>query len=138
MSGHLATKKQLEELRTTFIQFDENGDGLIQRDEFINGYRMLYPDIDTAIVDERANEVFDNADADGSGEIDFGEWSTATINQQELLNEPNMLAAFNMFDKDGSGTIKAEEIGAMMGLNFEGGDEVWAEILKEVDVNGDG
>lgn len=29
MSGHLATKKQQRELRASFNQFDENGDGLI-------------------------------------------------------------------------------------------------------------
>lgn len=58
-------------------------------------------------MDERALEVFRNADADGSGAIDFGEWCTATINQQELLNEPNMRAAFKLFDKDNSGTIEA-------------------------------
>mmetsp|Transcript_16498 Transcript_16498/g.20892 ORF Transcript_16498/g.20892 Transcript_16498/m.20892 type:complete len:233 (-) Transcript_16498:827-1525(-) len=44
MATHLATKQQLTQLKTTFLEFDENGDGLIQRDEFIRGYRRLYPD----------------------------------------------------------------------------------------------
>ena len=73
----------------------------------MRAYRTLHPDLDQAEVDERANEIFNQADVDGSGEIDFGEWCTATINQQELLSEPNMLAAFKLFDKDGSGTIEA-------------------------------
>ena len=66
-------------------------------------------------MDERAKEIFNNADFDGNGHIDFGEWCTASINQNELLNEPNMQAAFNMFDKDNSGTIEACEVEAILG-----------------------
>lgn len=29
MTSHLATKKQMQELRNSFNQFDENGDGMI-------------------------------------------------------------------------------------------------------------
>ena len=31
MANHLASKKDLRELQRTFKQFDENGDGMIQR-----------------------------------------------------------------------------------------------------------
>lgn len=138
MSSHLTTKKQQQELQNSFKQFDENGDGVIQRDEFLRAYRTLHPDLDQAEVDERANEIFNQADVDGSGEIDFGEWCTATINQQELLSEPNMLAAFKLFDKDGSGTIEAQEIAAILGHNISKEGQVWEDVIAEVDVNGDG
>lgn len=90
------------------------------------------------MVDFRANEIFNQADVDGSGEIDFGEWCTATINQVELLSEPNMLAAFKLFDKDGSGTIEAQEIAAILGHNVSKEQSVWEGVIAEVDVNGDG
>lgn len=80
MSGHLATKKQQTELRKSFQQFDENGDGLIQRDEFVRGYLRMMKDSDAASVEERALEIFEIADTDKSGAIDFSEWCTATIN----------------------------------------------------------
>ena len=80
MSSHLATKKQQRSMRDTFNQFDTNGDGVIQLDEFKRAYRVLYPNNSAEEVDERAEEVFRNADVDGSGSIDFGEWCTATIN----------------------------------------------------------
>ena len=47
-------------------------------------------DQDQEEVEERANEIFDEADADGSGEIDFGEWCAATVNKDELLVEENL------------------------------------------------
>ena len=49
-------------------------------DEFKRAYRVLYPNQAEDEVAERALEVFKNADVDGSGSIDFGEWCTATIN----------------------------------------------------------
>jgi len=81
MAGHLATKAQQKELKTSFNQFDENGDGLIQKEEFLRAYRRLYPNQPLQEIDARAMEIFNNADVDGSGAIDFGEWCTATISQ---------------------------------------------------------
>jgi len=112
-------------MRDTFNQFDSNGDGLIQLDEFKRAYRVLYPNTNEDEVDERAEWVFKNADVDGNGSIDFGEWCTATINQTELLNEPNLRAAFKLFDKDGGGTIDASEIAAILGHNVTESEDVW-------------
>ena len=49
-------------------------------------------------------------DIDGSGYIDYSEWVVATINKQKLLTNEIMWNAFNLFDKDGSGTISAKEV----------------------------
>ena len=138
MAGHLTTKAQQTELRKSFIQWDENGDGLIQRQEFINGYRKLYPTQEQEAVDEKAIAIFEKADTDGSGAIDFTEWCTATINQNQLLNEGNMRAAFALFDKDGGGTIEAAEIAAILGQDVNSDDAIWREVIGEVDTNGDG
>lgn len=62
-------------------------------------------------VDEYANELFNRADTDGSGAISYQEWATASIKEEEVLNEPNIRAAFQLFDKDNSGTIDYKEIG---------------------------
>ena len=89
-------------------------------------------------MNEKANAIFDKADTDGSGNIDFSEWCTATINQNQLLNEGNMRAAFQLFDKDGGGTIEAAEIAAILGHDINSNDELWREVINEVDQNGDG
>lgn len=44
ISGHMTTKRQQHELKKSFLQFDTNGDGLIQRNEFVVAYNTLYPD----------------------------------------------------------------------------------------------
>ena len=129
MAGHLATKSQQAELRKSFNQFDENGDGLIQAHEFITGFKRIYPDQDPLIVEERARSIFEKADVDNSGAIDFAEWCTASINQNELLNEQNMLAAFKLFDKDGGGSIEAAEVAQILGQDVTTNDEVWQAVI---------
>lgn len=43
-----------------------------------------------------------------------------------------------MFDKDNGGTISAQEVAQILGNNLSKDQNVWDEIIKEVDINGDG
>ena len=45
--------------------------------------------------------------------------------------------AFKMFDKDGSGKLDMKEIREMFG-GVKIAENIWKEIIKEVDNNGDG
>ena len=50
-----------------------------------------------------------------------------------------MRAAFQLFDKDGGGSIEAAEIAAVLGHDINNdNDGVWQEVIREVDSNGDG
>ena len=98
--------------------FDQNGDGKIEVDEFIMAYKKVYPTMDPTQVEEEAKAFFEAADIDKNGSIDFGEWSAATINKRSLLNEKNLKATFDLFDKDGGGSISAEEIAQILGRNL--------------------
>ena len=103
----MSTKKEQKELRASFNLFDSNGDGKIENNEFIAAYKKVYPAIDPDQVEKEAAEFFDAADADKNGSIDFGEWCAATINKRSLLNDKNLKAAFELFDRDGGGSISA-------------------------------
>ena len=47
--------------------------------------------------------------------------------------------AFELFDKDKSGSISANEVKQILGVGKKiGSEEVWIDIIKEVDTNGDG
>ncbi len=54
-------------MKNSFAQFDANGDGVITREEFLSAYRKTIKHADVDAIDERANEIFDQADQDGSG-----------------------------------------------------------------------
>jgi Ca2+-binding EF-hand superfamily protein len=48
------------------------------------------------------------ADLDGNGEISFSEWVTATRDRTKAFSEEKLRAAFEFFDKDGTGAINRE------------------------------
>ena len=49
-------------------------------------------------------------DADASKFIDYSEWVVATIGKEKLLSKEQLEFAFRLFDKDGSGSISAQEL----------------------------
>ena len=50
-----------------------------------------------------------------------------------------MRAAFNLFDKDGGGTIEASEIASVLGYDIdEKNRELFQVVINEIDTNGDG
>lgn len=49
-------------------------------------------------------------DLDGSGAIDYTEWTVGTINKANVITKAKLKKAFEMFDLDGSGMISAQEL----------------------------
>ena len=90
--------------------------------------------------DEEVEAMFNAVDTDKSGFIDYSEFVVAALNENALTSNEKLQAAFKMFDKDGSGSISAEEIREV--LSFGGTNPLSKEaidaIIKQVDENGDG
>jgi calcium-dependent protein kinase len=55
-----------------------------------------------------------------------------------LLTDKKLKTAFNLFDKDGGGTISAKELKEVLGIGKNIDEKVWNELISEVDGNGDG
>lgn len=89
-------------------------------------------------VAAEATTFFKHADADGNGSLDFSEWSAATINKTNLLNEKNLKECFKMFDRDGGGSISAQEVAEILGGQLSKDMNVWKEIISEVDKDDNG
>lgn len=62
---------------------------------------------------------------DHSGEIDFSEFVTASVNKDNLLQEGKLKTAFDYYDKDGSGSISVEEIKDVLGVGKNISEQVW-------------
>ena len=77
-------------MKKTFLLFDANGDGKIEKQEFIDSYKKVYTHLDESQVLVEATKFFDKADVDNNGFIDYGEWCAATINIRLMLNEVNL------------------------------------------------
>ena len=124
----------MNELYKAFKTLDKNSDGKLSRDELIEGYREIMGDL----AEDEVDRIMRVADSDGSGEIDYSEWVIATINKKKLLSNEKLEAAFNLFDKDNSGTISALEVKEVLGVGKNIDERIWNDIIMEVDANGDG
>lgn len=76
------------------------------------------------------------ADVNGNGSLDYGEFVAATIHLQRMDNDEHLRKAFNYFDRDESGYIDIEEL--KVALNDELGPndtDVINDIIREVDTD---
>jgi len=132
--NHLVSKEDKNELLGLFQQFDKNGDGVLTREEILEGYKEFLGEME---AEKEADRIMAEVDIDKSGTIDYNEFILAALNRQKVLSKEKLEATFKMFDKDGSGTISAEEIKNVLGVTFSDQKALDA-VIKEVDINGDG
>lgn len=72
------------------------------------------------------------ADVDNSGTIDYGEFIAATLHLNKIEREDHLFAAFQYFDKDGSGYITPDELQKAC-EEFGMEDVKLEDMIKEVD-----
>lgn len=77
------------------------------------------------LAEVEVDRIMKIADTDGSGDIDYSEWTIATVNKKKLLTNEKLELAFNLFDKDGSGAISASEVKDVLGIGKNVDDKVW-------------
>lgn len=91
-------------------------------------------------TEESLRQMINEVDADGSGTIDFAEFLTLMARKMKTKDsEAEILEAFKVFDKDGSGKISASELRQVMNnLGEKLSDQEVEEMIREADLDGDG
>ena len=133
IATQLTTKEDTKHLDDAFKMLDADHDGKLSLDELLQGFKQVLPEM----TEDEARKLFERADIDNSGFIDYSEWISATINKKKILSNKNLTAAFNLFDEDDSGTISMDEIKKILGQNQKIQEDVWENIVAEIDENDD-
>jgi len=133
--NQVITKEEQSELRKQFMEWDKNGDGVLSKEEILEGYRNAYGTVDPDEVDNMIKSV----DLDGNGVIDWNEFLNCTMNRDKILSKKNLEYAFKVFDKDGSGAISVDEIMLIFKKTSADVDkQVFEKMIKDADENNDG
>ena len=134
ISSNLLSKEAMNKMNAEFRVLDTNGDGKISKDELLSAYKKTMT-ADKARLE--VDKIMSNIDSNESGFIDYSEFISACMKADEVLNEENLRMAFKIFDKDGSGKLKVEEVKELLGASV-GDEEAITILLKEIDSDEDG
>ncbi|KAF8821295.1 calcium-dependent protein kinase CDPK3 [Cardiosporidium cionae] len=144
MGSKLTTKEETKELTEIFTKMDKNGDGQLDREELIDGYKQLLQlqgrdvnDVDETAIEYELDQILESIDFDNNGAIDYSEFLTVAMDRSRLLSRERLERAFKMFDVDNSGKISSAELATLFGVTDIKSD-TWNDILNGVDQNKDG
>ena len=137
IASQMTSKEDNDELLKAFTALDADGNGVLSREELLNGYKNIYTDKKTSEIEVIVDELMDNVDINNKGEINFTEFVVAAMNREKLLHSKQIEKAFKMFDEDGNGFIDLNELKtAMSGVKLR--DDEWRELIIKYDADNDG
>eukprot|EP00095_Tigriopus_kingsejongensis_P011140 maker-scaffold534_size144770-snap-gene-0.32 protein:Tk11140 transcript:maker-scaffold534_size144770-snap-gene-0.32-mRNA-1 annotation:"calmodulin isoform x2" len=130
------TEIQIGQYRQAFKMFDKNKDEKITTQEL--GLVMRELGLDP--TEDELKDMIGNADADGSGSIEFPEFLNMMI--KRFANDDKMAemkAAFEVFDKNKDNKISRKELkSAMRKMGEPTSDADIDAMIKEADLDKDG
>ena len=96
LAGMKMQASELVNLKAMFLKYDTSKDGFLSLDELIIGMTEVLGTFKANTSDW--SELIEQLDTNGDGKIDYGEFITAAVDRQKLLNLQNLEVAFNLFD----------------------------------------
>mmetsp|Transcript_17473 Transcript_17473/g.17399 ORF Transcript_17473/g.17399 Transcript_17473/m.17399 type:complete len:193 (+) Transcript_17473:947-1525(+) len=135
IASQISNKEEIKKLGEAFRDMDTNGDGKLSKEEVLEAFYSLGGN---GFSQKDIEDIIKQVDVNNSGYIDYTEFIMATARKESLLCIENLDSAFSAFDEDGSGKISAIELKNIFGKELNATDEVWKDMIAEVDENGDG
>ncbi len=132
--NNLASTEEKAELIKVFKALDVNNDGMISKEELLEGLKKINQFMSEQEVEELINKI----DSNKNKGIDYSEFLAAAINREALLNEDKIMKCFRHFDKDGNGKISVQEFKQIFKGDNVVDETVWQNLIKEIDLNEDG
>jgi len=127
------TAEELQQLKKTFAAIDENGDGSITLAELRKAFAKNASEM-KGITEGDLEKLMKMGDVDGDGKLSYNELLQASVNKKLAAKEERLWEAFCKLDINKDGKVTADELSKLLG-----GDVSKAkEMIKEVDVDGDG
>lgn len=129
-------KAEEAKLRKKFRMIDKNNDGMLSREELINGFYDIYKDIKKA--ENEVEEVMNKLDVNKDGTINYTEFLMAHMQLKDIISNERLQTAFDSFDLDQNGQITKDELQEVLAGTSVNDPRVWDILISEADTNHDG
>lgn len=129
LTAHHSQSKEVDDLRSAFIELDTHGTGSLTRDEIEAGLKSSGQKLNEKDLDD----LFKSLDADGTGKIKYTEWLAATMKPASLSSDKAIKKLFTFFDIEQTGKISRDELLQVLGKDVE-----VSKVLARGDKKGDG
>lgn len=139
IASQLLTKEEKDKIDDVFRAMDVTRDGKLSKMEVKAGFFQVFG---TFLSDQELDDMFSRVDCDGTGVIEYSEFVTASLGETDLLSKDRLKKAFQLFDKDNSGSITISELREIFSFFQTAGadmDEAYIDkVIAQVDNDGDG
>ena len=135
IATHLTREEEKKDLDKIFKEIDLDGDGTLSKEEILLGYEEHFG---IPISEEQVDDMFKKIDLDGNGTIDYTEFVMATVNEKTHEHTERLKMAFQMIDKDKSGSLSPDEIKEFLCFDEAIDPKEVEDMIAEADENGDG
>ncbi|KAH8382762.1 hypothetical protein KR009_005164 [Drosophila setifemur] len=134
--SHNLTEEQVKDLETAFSVFDTEGIQVIP----IEQLRPLMHSVAQEPSKVEMQDIFNEIDPDRSGELYFSDFLYVMSQRYANMSpEDEIIAAFRVFDKEGTGLINETEFRyIMMNLGEKMSEEEVEEIIRDADADHEG
>lgn len=146
---HFTKTEALDVLRKCFECLDNDNDGLISKDELIQGLAKLSNESQAKL---EAEMIFSNLNV-RDNYINYEDFLKGSIDKDELITDKNLKLIFGLMDKDKSGKISKVELKDFFLTNNKTNrvsnicslkeqktteNDIFSQFIAEMDANGDG
>jgi len=100
---HSVTPHAMDKVKRRFDEFDTDGSGQMEYDEFVEMMKKFFKDHGDNLSPERLKKFWQEIDLDGSGEVDFGEfthWYLKYFDPDDEGQGGPIEALYNSFNPD--------------------------------------
>ena len=131
---NIPNNNESKDILKIFRMFNTNDDGKLSKKELFNGLIKYFNEKE---IKKEIDDIFLLLDGANRGFIEYEEFLRATLDQNILLSDENLVYAFNFFDKENFGKISVEKIKKFF-VDDNVSEKVFRNIFNEIDSNKDG
>ncbi|TKR73350.1 hypothetical protein L596_020667 [Steinernema carpocapsae] len=125
------SKEEMALMKRIFKEYDQNKDGFIQKDEL----KLIMADMGHTPTDSELDEIFEFADKNNDGSIDFSEFLVVARSNPE---KQALKELFSEFDVDGDGLLSKQEMRMAFSTSAVLSNEDADIMFEIIDTNHDG